>query len=117
MFHFQSADYYFTDGVLATSVKISVYDIAIDDATGNLYISSGTSGVIFKVNTSGQIFKYGGYGTINNTSYCKWSIGPQFYNGDNGPAFNASFAARYGIFCKNSILYGTGIRRIRKIFL
>lgn len=117
MFHFQSANYYFTDGVLATSVKISVYDITIDEATGNLYISSGTSGIIFKVNTSGQIFKYGGYGSINNTTYCKWSIGPQFYNGDNGPAFNASLEARYGIFCKNSILYGTGIRRIRKIFL
>lgn len=117
LFHFQSANYYFTDGVLATSVKISVYDITIDEATGNFYISSGTGGIIFKVNTSGQIFKYGGYGTINNTSYCKWSIGPLFYNGDNGPAFYAAFAARYGIFCKNSILYGTSIKRIRKIFL
>ena len=117
MFHFQSANYYFNDGVLANSVKITVYDITIDEATGNLYISSGTGGVIFKVNSSGQIFKYGGYGTINNSSFCKWSIGPQFYNGDNSPAFNAAFAARYGIFCKNSILYGTGIRRIRKIFL
>ena len=117
MFHFQSANYYFNDGVLATSVKINVYDIAIDDATGNIYISSGTGGVIFKVNAAGQIFKYGGYGTINNYSYCRWSIGPDFYNGDNGPAFNASFTARYGIFCKNSILYGTGIKRIRKIFL
>ena len=111
MSHFQSQNYYFTDGVPATSVKINVYDITTDAATGNLYISSGTGGVIFKVNTSGQIFKYGGYGAS------KWNIGPQFYNGDNSPAFNATLASRYGIFCKNSILYGTGIKRIRKIYL
>ena len=115
--HFQSSNYYFADGVPATSVNINVYDITIDAATGNFYVNSGTGGVIFKVNPAGQIFKYGGYGTINNSSYCKWSIGPQFYNGDNGPAFNAVFTSRYGIFCKNSILYGTGLKRIRKIFL
>ncbi|MBP6430896.1 MAG: hypothetical protein KA319_03935 [Ferruginibacter sp.] len=117
MFHFQSADYYFNDGVLATSVKINVYDIAIDDVTGNFYINSGTGGLIFKVNTLGQIYKYAGYGSINFAAYCKWSIGPQFFNGDNGSSFNAALTSRYGIFCKNSILYGTGVKRIRKIFL
>lgn len=115
--HFQQQNYYFTQGASATSVKINVYDITVDEATGNFYISSGAGGGIFKVTASGQIFRYGGFGTINNFTNCKWGIGPEFYNGDNGSALDAISTARYGIFCKNSILYGTGLKRVRKIFL
>jgi hypothetical protein len=117
MTHFQNPNYYFTDGVSASSVKINVYDVAIDDVNGSIYISSGTGGIIFKVNSFGKIFKYGGYGTMNSNDYCIWNVSPQFYNGDNGPVYDAVQTARYGIFCKNSILYGVGIKRIRKIFL
>ena len=114
--HLQDGNLYFNDGVLATSVKIYVYDLAIDDATGNLYIGTGTGGIVLKVTASGLIYKYAGYGAINFYSYCKWGIGPQFYNGDYGPAFNSVFSSRYGIFCKNSILYGTGIKENQEDF-
>ena len=99
------------DGGLATSAKLTdPEDVAVDQ-NGHVYVGGGS--LIRKISTTGIITKFAG-----NYHFNTWSIGPDFYNGDNGQANSASVPGPHGLFIKNNILYlADANHRIRKIFL
>lgn len=104
----------YTDGIAATASKMYVQDVALD-ANGNLYISTGSR--VIKVNTAGLVYRFAGFGTANTNTFAMYSIGPEFYNGDNRPALLSAFPVNYGMYCDGTTLYIAGYKRIRKILL